>query len=85
MSAMILACARMRSVRECNRKSCDIHCILAHELHVLCNVRILSPRALFTPPAQHECTIGTWSCSSITVAMLKDTIYKFLSTSFLPI
>ena len=56
MSAMMLG-ARMRSVRECNRKSCDIHCILAREFHVLRDVRILSPWALFTPPTQYECTI----------------------------
>ena len=46
----------MHSVRECNRMSCDIHCVLARELHVLHDVRILSPRALFTLPTQRECT-----------------------------
>ena len=37
--------------------------------------------------ARVSVTIGTWSCSLTTVAMLKDMIYKFLSklTSFLPI
>ena len=28
----------------------------AREFHVLCDVHILSPRALFTPPTQRECT-----------------------------
>ena len=58
MLAMMLA---RFSVGECNRKSCDIYCILAREFHVhiyvLCDVCVLSPRALFTPSTQHKCTI----------------------------